>query len=247
MDSQTQQQLDSITADIQKLQATVGTLQHPQDTPVRITQHLDNPSKDNLEQIIADRILDIVWNEYYYYSTTFDSIDRYLVSINSGSVSITSSGISITTGGTGTDEDSAFLPVSSDLLSTKKEARFRLSNKLDSTSNVNWFALTLEDSTAADYTGFRMMNGSIYGVSSHASTETDVLLQTYIAGTFYQLELRYFPGQRVDFYVNGIQLGTIIVNLPTLTPTRIVDIGLSESTASAKTSTTSYFEFIHRK
>lgn len=211
-----------------------------------IDRYTDNETKDSLERIISERIFDIVWNDFYYYSSTFESIDRYLTLGTGASEIVNADGLYLATDGTGTNEAGLLLVVSSDLISTSRIARFRVSNKVSSITNVNWAALTLEDSLGTSYVGFWMKSGTIYGATSKAGTETLVSLGSYSADTFYKLEL-YFTPAKVTFYVDGIEKGVSTTNIPTTTPTKLFDIGIGETSASARNSTTSYFEFIQKK
>lgn len=207
---------------------------------------LDTQSKKIIRDALSEEILDIVWNDYFYYSSTFESIDRYLTAGTGASELVNSEGVYLATNGTGSNEAGLLLQVSSDLISVQHEARFKVSNKVSSITNVNWAAFTLEDDLGSSYVGFWMKSGTIYGATSKTGTETLVNLGSYSANTFYKLELHFTPN-KVTFFVNDIEKGVSITNIPTATPTRLFDFGIGETSASARNSTTSYFNFIQKK
>lgn len=245
------------SAEIQELQNTVQSLQTTvkdlqtkiedvKNTPILLDRYLDSESKDIISDTIKERIIDIVWDDYFYYSSTFESIDRYLTAATGATQIINSDGLYLETLGTGANETDMELFVSTDLLSINKDARFRISNKVNSITNISWGAYTLMDSLATSYVGFDMINGTIYGITSKAGATTSVDLGSYSADTYYKLEL-YFTPTRVRFYVDGIEKGTSVSNIPIAIPNRLFSVGIGETSASARSSTTSYFEFIQKK
>ena len=207
---------------------------------------LDIQSSKVIRDLISEEIFNIVWDDYYYYSTTFESIDRYYITGTAAAETINSEGLYFETLGTGANEGSAILYITSDLISVQREARFQISNKVSSVTNVNWAAYILEDALATSHVGFNMTNGIIYGISEKAGTGTSVELGSYIANTFYKLEL-YFSPSKITFFVNDIEKGVITDNIPIAVPTRLLDTGIGETSASARSSTTSYFNFIQKK
>jgi hypothetical protein len=207
---------------------------------------MDEQSRKVLKDVISEQILDVVWNDYYYFSSIFDSIDRYFVTGTAAAETINDSGLYLETNGTGSNEGSVFLFVSSDLINVEHDARLRIINQLDSVTNVNWSGLTLVDSVGNSYVGFEMNSGSIIGVTSKAGTKTSVTLGTYTANTNVELELHFSPS-RVTFFVNRVEKGVSTTNIPTADPVKILEIGIGETSAAARSSTTTSFEFIQRK
>lgn len=211
-----------------------------------ISRFIDEQSRARLKEIISEQVIDIVWDEYYYFSSTFDSIDRYSVTGTAASETINSNGLYIETNGTGSNEGTVYLPVSSNLLSVEREARCRIINKVSSETDVNWSGLTLVDSAGTSYVGFEMNSGSILGVTSKAGSKTSVTIGSYSANTNVKLELHFSP-ERVTFFVDDEEQGVSTSNIPIADPERILEIGIGETSSSARSCTTSSFDFIQSK
>lgn len=246
--NETQQQMDIMSSDIQQLQQAVASLKDVQTpTSTKLDRHLDNSSKNIINQTVADKIFDIVWNNYFYYATTFDSVDRYFTPAT-GSVQATGqNGLELQTTTSTNNITQMVLFIADGLLSIAKDTRFRVTNKVDSITNIDWYMLTLANGTDNAYVGVEMKNGIIYGLTSDGTTINKVSLQSYVANTFYAMEGRFYPGNKCDFYVNGNLLGTSTINLPKTAPTILFDDNIQTLTNAARTSYTSHFEFIQKK
>lgn len=243
MDQDTKNQIEALNSRVKVLERTPY-----------IDRDLDNVSKNILQQTMANLILDTVWNNYYYYASTFDTLDRYTTAAAGAAQYINSQGLVLETLATTNNETSMLLEISPDLVSTKRPCRFRVSNMMSETTLVNWQANVLENKghfpEGHSYVGVSMEDGTIYGISTNNEVSvgvTKVALQTYQANIYYKMELRYFPPNKVDFYVNDVYKGTITSNLPTHQPYYLMDIGIGTKTNATRTSQTSYFDFIQEK
>lgn len=210
-----------------------------------------------IRDVVSDRILDIVWNDYYYYSTFFESIDGYGQTVGgTGSVSITENQIEVATGAT--SGSSAILqkyPTQQNVLRWDRESRFRSDLSLfdDDAQEVR---LSIGDSSNGvqdSHYGFWVDDATLKGTSSLNTTVESVTLKTLAASTVYSLEARYFPGSRVDFYVDGLKLGSVTnqAALPSAETTKtflpFFTFYIENQEAVGKKARCSWFEYIQRR
>lgn len=249
--------IDSEIADLQVKIDTqakeIATLKNKPLESVKLDRYLDNQSKDIIRDIIDDQVFTSMWDEYYYYSSTFEAITRYtIVSFGTEVWEVGTSGLHLGTDPNTNSEVSAILDlISTSTLSINKETKFRCSTKVDSITAVNYIISTLTDASAQNGIGFRLISGTIYGVTDRSGSETTLSLGSYSANTIVTLEYRYYPGSKIIFYVNGIEKGAITSStylpLETALTRNLIDVGLATTENVAKNSYTQYFEIIQRK
>jgi len=66
-----------------------------------------------------------------------------------------------------------------------------------------------------NHLGFKIVDNKLYGTVADDTTEKTVELLTVVAFDVYKLYFEYVAGSKIDFYVDGVLLGTITENLPT--------------------------------
>jgi len=93
----------------------------------------------------------------------------------------------------------------------RSRARFAIRVRSDTAFTMQLFTHTTM--ATARHLGFKLMDGYIYG-STGLEAETAVTLQPYMLGAFYLLEWDWYPGEKCDFYVDGVLQGTSTTNLP---------------------------------
>lgn len=247
-------------AKIRDLERRISILER---TPTN--RYLDNQSKDITSQVISDRILDIVWNDYFYYYTGFESEDAWDV-VSEASPAVTSGGLTLQT--TNTNNNQSYGLRSLGALGSKQitfdqESRFKTSLMfgVDSPSTNVDYSLSIGsgiNTSVASHYGFRVESGSLKGISADGTTESEITLMSISGGDGmqvfpYLLEARYFPGKRIDFYVSDsgsdvLKLrGVKTTNLPDIYDTGNISIDLFTRTTDVKQAIVGFVEYIQRK
>lgn len=179
-----------------------------------IDRNISNSSKDVLQQIIEERLMDIIWNNYFIFSTFFESLDGWDDLSSAGSsIAITGSSVTLTTDNEENDDAEIFKSVFvADDFSFSKEQRYKTSIQVDSVSEIDCLAIVgkrLAGTTyGVSYYGFHLVDDELRGISVFDSNTTEVVLQDISADTPYELEARLFKN-RLVFLVNGVEKGII--------------------------------------
>ena len=240
MEEELKQRVEQIERDLNELKAVGG---------IQLKAPVSTETSKTVTDLIKDNILDIVWNDYFYYSSTFESIDRYYTTGLGAANTVNADGLFLqTTAVLGNIADSALYVTSDKTISSDRVARFRTVARVDVVANQNTGILTL--SSAGGYVGFKFIGSTIKGVCQDGTTEQTFDIGTAVNDTYVKLELQYFPGQKVEFYVNEIFKGALSRNLPSLyTDTNMIMFAASieATTASAHELTVEYFEFLQRR
>lgn len=196
------------------------TVENPSSPNQQLRSPLDPASvkilKKAIEQFLPDLAVNLQWENYFYFASVFESIDRYTVVTGLGAVIVSpGDGLDITTGAALSDASLAGLDMSpGTVVSYNKQTRFRTSIQIDDPTNTKILVTTLNDSQG--YIGFFINAGAIKGVATpDGITLTEIGLGTMLANTWYTLELRYLPQNKIVFYVNGVQLGVLTKGFPT--------------------------------
>lgn len=72
--------------------------------------------------------------------------------------------------------------------------------------------------TAANHIGFEISGGKLWGINANAGAQTKTEIKTFVGafiGEDILLEAIFYPGVKVEFYVNGVLEQTSTTNLPT--------------------------------
>ncbi len=222
----------------------------------QLTYPIDNTSKRILERTILEflpsDITDILWNNLFYYSSFFESLDRYTLNVFGGSVVIGVDGMVITTAATTNDTEGASLDVSATgaILREDRRSRFRTVVKLDNVAKTLLSILSNDsDQTPGGYIEFIIDKAIIKGRTSDGTSTNTVILGTAIINKDIVLEYQYLPGKQVVFLVNGIQAGVSSKNLPIEPTSDAGTISIFSATLltyenSAHGVTIKYFEYI---
>ncbi len=205
----------------------------------------------------ADAIFDVVWKKTFHWITFFESLDGYT-------------------------KDGATLDAYQVLLATKAQAGARAYIQksaawqgLATFSERSYFRTSItmpKETTAAkqyvayltvgnplgagatEYYGFKINDGSLYGVASSlgAATEKQVLLAS-MTDAIYNLETRYVPGKDIQFFVNPSVVnqspkGTLpAVTLSSGVNTMLFTASIETKNAVQKALQFSYFEYFQRR
>lgn len=71
--------------------------------------------------------------------------------------------------------------------------------------------------TGANMIGFEITGGKLYGINANSAAQTNTEIETYSAGLLiddFRLEAIHHPGEKVEFWVDGVLEQTSTTNLP---------------------------------
>jgi len=190
----------------------------------------------------------------FHWWTNFESIDGYAQAIvGAGTIICNPQSVDFTTGANNGDfnELQKIQPGVNDYFSWDKDRKIKTFVKVDHNTSVS-FQIGTGDITNAYFgdnsprIGFMFLAGKIYGGVADGSGHTEVELTTYSTTAYILLEAKYYAGDRVDFYVNGLLRGTIEDDLPAGTTNaewyfdaKLFNVG----TAGARTAHIVYWDF----
>lgn len=205
------------------------------------TQNLYPPTEDFkrateqvVDEILPDKIFDILWKKIFHYQTFFESLDGFLVS--SAGVAIANDQLTLTTGAvSGNNESIIKQPNNQGLITFSQPSRMRSEFQVGYVAAQTGYITIGNVPTAAQGYGFKIINGSLYGVTHNGTTETTVLLQSISVNQKYKIEARYLPGEKVIFLADD----------PTTSPaTKIREVGVLTATlpSPAETANTNLFQ-----
>lgn len=227
----------------------------------KLNRNLDNQSKNIIESIISDRILDIAWSDFFHYITFFepnDATNGWGMADSSGGSSAVSFQSVVLQTGTSIDDDSSIgkEPIYQDILTYEQEQRFKTAFQLASVTDVEFnveIGVGGNGSVGTHY-GFLVVNDEIKGACANGSTQSTVSLLTGISNSVsYLLEVRFYPGYKIDFYIkestdNELKFkGSLTTNLPSGGFTKWARYNIRTKTTAAKIVNFSFFEYIQRK
>lgn len=180
-----------------------------------------------MDEILPPKIIDIVWDKYFYYFDPFDSLDSLVITGTGGRGSATLTGgvFELESGNIANDTVTAQKVLGSPRspLDFGKRQRFRtdfLATDFPLNASVLVGNLSIND---MNYYGFTVDSDEvIYGVSANNGQETKVRLDDYIAPTGAAseesnpiFEARLDPINKVvRFLINDVEKGIISTNLP---------------------------------
>lgn len=219
-----------------------------------LNRTIDPPSKNVITDVIRDSIYDIIWDEYFYYHTFFESLDRASSTGTGGTTTINSTGLVLETGGTSANNRVLSLNVDNSVLfSFTKNSRFRTACMIESVTQLDnqttYIMSNLETGVSQDGYGFKISGSTISGLVMKAGSETTKSLGTFPNATMTKLEARYYAGNRVVFYVDGVEKGGLTTGLPALTglPEMLYYFKITTSENETKILTVQDFEYIQER
>lgn len=167
---------------------------------------------------LRDAISDTIWRTNYYYSSLFESLDRYGQSVPAtGAIGLADEGLVLDSSSVNGEDCRATLYVNeTGVLNVQKRTRFRAGVQIDNVANVLFTLRSLAYGTSA-YIGFEISSSALKGTSKDGTTEKTVTLLAsgdLVVDTFYFLEWRYTPTDGIIFLVDGVERGRINANLP---------------------------------
>mgnify|MGYP001612343175 CR=1 FL=1 len=217
-----------------------------------INRYLDNASKDIIKQIVTESLFDIFWQKLTHFITFFESLDGYDVNVSGGgAAAVGAASLQIDTAATnGNVAEVLKTPDAQGLLSFGFRSSFRTTASVSTSggSLANTTAYYCIGEVGNENYGFKWASGNLLGFTSTGGTETTkTLVTTFGNATLYNLEARFFPTNRVDFYVNGTLKATSTSNLPTTANFALVHMKITAGENNGKTLLTSFFEYIQER
>lgn len=230
-----QNTVEGLTDRINELETERETLM---ETSGELNRDISTDTKDRIVEAVREQLFVEIWENSFIFSTVFESIDRYtVVSANVGTTGL----LLDDTGGA----DSAALqakfnnPIRSDRTTFAK-----LSVGIGDVSEAVFFATILGGGSGGNV-AIGVNAGIIEGTTNDGTTTNTVTLGTLADATEAELEIRYFPRGRVDFFVDGVLSGSSATNLPLATnePSDIMSFSLDPESggSSATTAELTYF------
>lgn len=197
MEQNFRKQLEILTEAVEKLQKQFEDTQ--------ITRDLDFSQQDAIREIVSDRLPDTVWDDIFYVS----QIEPW----TSGTFTTgTTVGAAVQAGKQETSEGL--------LLNMSRASRMRSSMYFNNSpvGAVAYIGMTARPADAGSttlspdgsLTGFKIVDGRVFGVNFLRGKEAvvDLGFDVTVQKGFI-LEVRYYPRDRSDFYVNGVKLGSL--------------------------------------
>jgi hypothetical protein len=210
---------------------------------------------------MSDEIRDVVWEDYLYIYELLGSTDNYTV----GGTTLTPAlAGDIITNTIAEDEAYSIRQMKiSDTFSHDRETRFKV--------NISWtsgvetgsvqeqvtYITTIDDATAiigldgdkVSAVGFKAVNDKLYGLTMAGGSESLIELKDIVYDTYYVCELRYYPDRRVDYYIDGILLGSLSTTLPVSSDNglNIFNAHIKTTDSAQKYLSVEYFEFMQQR
>lgn len=243
------QQLETLRGELEKLSATVGSTQNYADQDQQFKQAVKRTSDDQF----ALQLFDYFWKNSFLWQTYFESLDGFG---KTAGVTLTSDQyISLVTTGAGTNNQNIFKQPLYHGYSTFSQ-KSNIASGFYLSHNTNQTAYIMAGSKTSQGYGFKIVDGNLYGVTrDNAGNETTLLLQALSATTKYIIEARYFPNERVVFYVDDPTtspttlirpVGNITTTLPSPSATfnqNLFYADITESSAAVRTLRLTFFKY----
>lgn len=211
---------------------------------------LDEQSKNIIKQavgeIIEEDIHSLIWKKTFHWITFFESLDGFATT---GTVVADKDKVLFTTGAvSGNSANMVKTPAWQGIITFSQKSYWRTNIAVDTITAVTEY-LVVGSLSSGSYYGFKTVNDSLKGVSYDGTTEKTVDLMT-VAVASYNLEARYTPSNKIVFYVNGDERGTIMVNLPSPVATpnvNLFEFKITTNATGAKTMQVSFFEYLQSR
>ncbi len=211
----------SLYLQVQELEKKVGELEKNQENITNLDKNLlDNRLQESMKgvfkEFLVDFIYETVWKEFLHFSTIFESIDGYTVTVTgAGGVVVDPDGLLITPTGGGADPGTALLARAPNpslggsdrsipYLSWKQPSAIRANFMISAVSNLLAYIVRGNDPTLGiSFYGFKMDDDTLQGAVHDGTSETAIDLMTIAANTQYIVEAKYYPGDKIIFLVQN--------------------------------------------
>lgn len=199
----------------------------------QFTRFISPTEKDQLYELVSDRIEDLVWNQFFYIAQA-DPVGSALTAGQAYSDSETNEQIT---------------------LSINKESRFRCVFNLLAYNSGDAYITTNHvrpvdvgyniPKNTGQWTGFKISSTGIYAVNYNKGKSSEIkVVKSPKTGDDYLLEIRFFPRERADYFVNGKKVASISENLPSDDSLEIFAFHFTEVRTSGSTLDIQRIEFL---
>ena len=178
---------------------------------------LDVQSKKVIENILENKVLDVVWSKFFYYPSFFESLTGWSLTDSSGNSHCDADGLHLETGGVATNKSSVIKMSSyQNIINFWKTIKFHTDFNISSVTAVEADMGVGEIGVGMTTRGFGFVvdNATLKAVSQNGTSQTSITLQTINNTSTYSLEAIFYPSTKIVFFVDGVEMGTITTNLP---------------------------------
>lgn len=186
----------------------------------------------------------------FHWITFFESLDGiYQATGADGAVTLNTGYVELSTGALEFGNANIVEEISvSDIFSWDKRRKIRIRVYFSANTNQGISIATglAENLPMQKTLRFIITDNAAYAYVSDGNAYTQINLSTWIGdGLPYDFEIRYFPAEKVEFYINGVLKGTITTNLPSGNGDAgvLMYIRIGNSAAENKFIRFSYFDF----
>jgi hypothetical protein len=226
---------------LQSQVAPVVPLATPKTSPTPVIA----PSAPTLQPVFEQALFDYLWKKTFHYTTFFESLEGFH---RAGNASVDGNQLILSTGESANSFAQVFKqPEWQGILSFGERSAFRTSVTINNPKEMTAY-ITVGLHGTNGY-GFKIDNGTLYGVTHNDTTEEVVRLTPLNSGV-YNISARLEPKSSVSFYVNDAKLGSITKTIPTqkLAPfLQIMDIYLLTKEPLQKSLQLSFFDYMQTR
>lgn len=184
--------------------------------------------------------------------TLLESLDGF-AQVAGGTITLSSQYVSIVTSAapSNTCELQKLQPAAANSFSWDVLRKQRSIVQFVNNTDVETYIISGSYSASTDrHIGFKHIDGSLYGTCADGTTSSSVLLGTVGTGVVYTITAKFYPAEKIDFYVKGGAfgsgvIGTITTNLPSGVTDAEKFLGIKHTTTGAATKELrlSYYDF----
>lgn len=233
---------------IKELQSQVSSMGEELNKRNQIDKFSSDEVKDGVREVVDEKLADSIWNSFFYHSgitpvgtltsaANAEDVERLRISV----------------------EDSTTLSVARP---TKMRVAFYFNDGTTGGAGCNLYLTTAHTrstvspilGTDVEFIGFQVLNGLFYLISYNRGKTTVKTTNITVSGvTSYLCEVRYYPRERADFFINNKYMGTISTNLPSTTDFgstyvyNTLHCSLKGSDGATHNMIVDYYEFIQER
>jgi len=258
---QLQAQIDALKGQVSDLQKKQADVFNYAEQDYRFRQAAERVSDD----FLPAKVLDLIWDNYFIYSTLFESLDGWeKTDVGAGTATINGGGIDITTGATSGDNSRIEkFHTDQDNFTFDNNQRFRTGFELSSVASME-VLIVVGDIIGGGgifpaYYGFQVVNGALRGISTADNGFSYTAASEALSvNTIYEVQAKLKSKDKIVFYVKKEnvdkvfrELGTINDNLPysekSINDVPVFTYKITTNSNAAKGIRFSVFEFAQEK
>jgi hypothetical protein len=167
-----------------------------------------------VDVFLKDKVFDIAWKKMFHWMTMFESLDGFdQVASSDASIRIDGSGVILATGPNGGSyAEVAKQPLWQGLATFGQRSNFRSAFVLNAADLQTAYIRT--GIAGGQGYGFKVVENTLYGFSTDGVTEETVAVGNIVTGRRYNIEARYTPNDKVVFFTDTTERGSVYKHLP---------------------------------